>query len=236
MATLFGAVALGGPAALLYCGIAMFGIVWAFNHRGKLEANAGASYSWVRRALHPVLGYISGWALVVSALIFMVAGSFPAGSVTLGLFSSSLANNTTAVTIFGMLFFLLMVGAVGAGITVTGTVQVIISAVELGTLVLFAVLMLLHGHDAHTFSWSWLSPTIFHGSANFFAGALVAAFYYWGWDVTANLNEETKGSKVTPGIAELLAFWWSSPSSRSSPSDPIWCSRPRTSPTMRVTC
>ncbi|MDA8209222.1 MAG: APC family permease, partial [Actinomycetota bacterium] len=26
-ATLFGAVALGGPAALLYCGIAMFGIV-----------------------------------------------------------------------------------------------------------------------------------------------------------------------------------------------------------------
>ena len=30
-AALYGAVAFGGPAALLYCGIAMFGIVWAFN-------------------------------------------------------------------------------------------------------------------------------------------------------------------------------------------------------------
>ncbi|MDA8101656.1 MAG: APC family permease [Nitrospiraceae bacterium] len=203
-ATLFGAVALGGPAALLYCGIAMFGIVWAFNHLGRLEANAGATYSWVRRALHPILGYISGWALVVSALIFMVAGSFPAGSVTLGLFSNSLANNTTAVTIFGTIFFLLMVAAVVAGVTVTATVQVIMSAVELSILVLFAILMLLHGHDAHSFSWSWFSPSIFHGSSGFFAGALVAAFYYWGWDVTANLNEETKGSKVTPGIGGII--------------------------------
>ena len=203
-ATLFGAVALGGPAALLYCGIAMFGIVWAFNHLGRLEANAGASYSWVRRALHPILGYVSGWALVVSALIFMVAGSFPAGSVTLGLFSTSLANNTTAVTIFGSVFFLLMVGAVVAGVTVTATVQVVMSAIELGILVLFAILMLVHGHDAHAFSWSWFSPSIFHGSSGFFAGALVAAFYYWGWDVTANLNEETKGSKVTPGIGGII--------------------------------
>ncbi len=203
-AALYGAVAFGGPAALLYCGIAMFGIVWAFNYLGRIEANSGASYSWVRRALHPVLGYIAGWALVVSALIFMVAGSFPAGSVTLGLFSNSLANNVTAVTIFGSVFFALMVVAVIVGVTVTATVQVIMSTIELLLLVLFAVLMLVHGHDAHTFSWHWLSPTVFGGSNGFFAGALLAAFYYWGWDVTANLNEETKGAKVTPGIGGII--------------------------------
>jgi amino acid transporter len=59
-AILFGAVLLGGAAALLYCGIAMFGIVFAFSYLGRVESNAGASYSWVRRALHPVLGYLSG--------------------------------------------------------------------------------------------------------------------------------------------------------------------------------
>ena len=69
---LFGAVLYGGPAALLYCGIAMFGIVFAFNYLGRMESHAGASYSWVRRALHPILGFISGWSVVVSALIFMV--------------------------------------------------------------------------------------------------------------------------------------------------------------------
>lgn len=202
-ATLIGAVALGGPAALLYCGIAMFGIVWAFNYLGRSEANAGATYAWVRRALHPVLGYIAGWCLVVSALIFMVAGSVPAGSTILGLFSQRLANSTGWVTTLGIIVFLLMVGAVIAGVTITAKLQVAMSTIELAILVLFAILMLAHSPKVVGFSWHWFSPSIFHGSAGFFAGALVAAFYYWGWDVTANLNEETKGSRVTPGLGAI---------------------------------
>jgi amino acid transporter len=203
-AVLFGAVALSGPASLLYCGIAMFGIVWAFNYLGRIEVNSGASYAWVRRALHPLLGYLAGWSLVVSALIFMVAGSFPAGSVTLGLFSASLANNVLAVTLLGAGFFLVMVGAVVAGVRITTRLQVAMSTVELVILVVFAVLALLHSHDAHAFRWSWLSPRSFSSSGAFFAGALVAAFYYWGWDVTANLNEETKAAKVTPGFGGII--------------------------------
>ena len=35
---------------------------------------------------------------------------------------------------------------------------------------------------------------------------LVAAFYYWGWDVTANLNEETKGAKRTPGLGAIIGI------------------------------
>ena len=59
-----------------------------------------------------------------------------------------------------------------------------------------------------SFSWHWFSPTVFsgmsHGSAPFVAGALLAAFYYWGWDVTANLNEETKNAHKTSGLGGLL--------------------------------
>ena len=186
-AILFGAVLLGGAAALLYCGIAMFGIVFAFSYLGRVESNAGASYSWVRRALHPVLGYLSGWALIVSALIFMVAATFPAGSVILGLFSNGAANNKVEVTLVGAVFFLLMVGAVAAGVTITVTVQIVMSCIELLLLLLFAVL------------------AIFHGKG-FVAGALVAAFYYWGWDVTANLNEETKNAKKTPGLGAMIGI------------------------------
>ena len=36
-------------------------------------------------------------------------------------------------------------------------------------------------------------------------GALTAIFFYWGWDVTMNLTEETKGG--TPDPASLGAFW-----------------------------
>jgi amino acid transporter len=203
---LFGAVLFGGPAALLYCGFFMFGIVFAFKYLSKDDSHAGAAYSWVRRALHPVLGYLSGWALVVSALIFMVIATFPAGSSLLSLFSTSAASNKTLITIFGSVFFLLMVGAVAAGVTVTVTVQIVMSCVEVFLLVLFAALAIFHAHHVKSFSWHWFSPSVFHahGSSGFVAGALLAAFYYWGWDVTANLNEETKDAGKTSGQGGLL--------------------------------
>jgi amino acid transporter len=205
-AVLVGAVALGGAAALLYCGVAMFGIVFAFSYLGRVEPKAGASYSWVRRALHPFFGYMSGWALIVSALIFMVAATLPVGANLLGLFSTSAANSKGAVTIVGAVFFLLMVAAVAVGVTVTVTVQIVMSSIEIALLILFAILAIFHGQHVHTFSWHWFAPSVFHGSNGFFAGALVAAFYYWGWDVTANLNEETKGATKTPGLGGIIGM------------------------------
>lgn len=208
---LFGAVAFGGPAALLYCGIPMFGIVFAFSYLSRHDQSAGASYAWVRRAMHPILGYLSGWALFVSALIFMVVATFPAGASVLSLFSDSLANSQGWVTIFGCIFFLLMVAAVAAGVTVTVKVQIIMSCIEVFFLVLFAALAIFNTPHVTSFQWSWFSPSIFHGSggsgfdmAIFASGALTAAFYYWGWDVTANLNEETKDAHKTSGLGGIL--------------------------------
>jgi amino acid transporter len=203
---LFATVAYGGPAALLYCGFFMFGIVWAFMYLSRDDSHAGAAYSWVRRAIHPILGYLSGWALIVSALIFMVIATFPAGSSVLRLFSTSLYKQTGPVTIFGAIFFFAMVAAVALGVTVTVKVQIIMSSIEVLLLVLFAGLVIFHAHHVTAFTWHWFSPSIFnaHHSSDFVAGALIAAFYYWGWDVTANLNEETKNAKRTSGLGGLL--------------------------------
>ena len=204
-ATLVAAVGLAGPAALLWCGIPMFGIAWAFSYLGRTQANAGASYAWVGRSLHPFFGYLAGWALVVSATLFMVAGSLPAGSVTLALFNAQWANNVGWVTIVGSLWFLLMAIMVMIGIRITARVQWMMSSVEIAILVVFAVLAIIHavGHAVVPFSWSWWGLSRFHGLAGFAAGGLVAAFYYWGWDVSANLNEETQNARKTPGLGGL---------------------------------
>lgn len=69
---------------------------------------------------------------------------------------------------------------------------------------LFAVLAFFHTGDARAFDWSWLGFSHFDGVSGFASGALVAAFYYWGWDVTSNLSEETRNSRRTTGLAGLI--------------------------------
>src|SRR5919205_704591 len=173
---------------------------------GDPAAPGGAAYSWVARALHPSLGFISGWSLVVSATIFMVIGALPAGQLTLSLFSDSAANNTALATTVGAVWFLVMVGLVIAGVTVTAKAQWIMTGIEVGLLVVFAVVGFARagvGTGAH-FSWSWFGLGGFGGVGGFAGGALVAAFYFWGWDVTANLNEETEGRGRRAGLGGLI--------------------------------
>jgi amino acid transporter len=202
---LIGAAGLYGPAALLWCAIPMLGIAVAFNYLGKIDVHAGATYSWVARSLHPVLGFFAGWSLVVSATIFMVAGSLPAGAYTLSLFSDTAANNTWATIGVGAFVFLVMAALVLRGVTITAQAQWIMTGIEVTILAIFGVAALIHGGSAASFSWSWLwGWGHFGGMSGFAAAALVAAFYFWGWDVTANLSEETHDSERNSGTGGLL--------------------------------
>lgn len=203
-AVLVSAVGLASPAALLYCAIPMLGIALAFSYLSRIDVNAGASYSWVGRTLHPFLGFVSGWALVISATIFMVAGSLPAGSMTLALFDEGLAHDTALSTLVGAAWFLVMLGVVLGGARLTVRAQLVMSGVELAILALFAVLALFHSGNARAFDWAWLGFAHFDGVTGFASGALIAAFYYWGWDVTSNLSEETRNSRRTTGLAGLI--------------------------------
>ncbi|MCX5388261.1 APC family permease [Streptomyces sp. NBC_00083] len=204
---LVGSVGLASPAALLYCAIPMLGIVLAFGRLGRIDVNAGAAYSWVGRTLHPFLGFLSGWALVVAATLFMVAGSLPAGQMTLGLFDAGLAHDTALATATGAGWFLLMLGVVLGGARLSARAQLVISGIELTILFGFsagALIRVGEGAGAVPFDWSWLGFSHFDGVSGFAAGTLIAAFYYWGWDVTSNLSEETRDSRRTAGLAALV--------------------------------
>jgi amino acid transporter len=71
-------------------------------------------------------------------------------------------------------------------------------------LVVFVLAAVLHRGHATAFDWSWFGFEHFDGPAGFASGALIAAFYYWGWDVTSNLSEETRDSRRTAGLAALV--------------------------------
>ena len=208
-ATLIATAGLGSAAALLWCAIPMLGIAWAFAYLGRADASAGAAYSWVGRVLHPILGFFSGWALVVSATIFMVAGALPAGVVSVGLFAPDEVDNVPLVAAVGAAWFLAMATFVLVGVRISARAQWIMTGIEVVILVAFAVVALTKASGGNfagsAFSWSWFSlGSINGGTGAFVAAALVAAFYYWGWDVSANLSEETHNGRRNSGLAGII--------------------------------
>ena len=193
------------PASILMCGLIMFGIAFAFINLNKAVANAGTSYAWVSLVFGRVLGFFAGWALLVLCCVFMVSAMIPAANATLLIFKPELMNNVHYVTLIAACWLTFVSAVVVKGIKLTSYVQVIMTIIE-GIILLAIIVMsfiVFPSAPQHAFSWSWFSP--FNFSAKQFAnGALVAIFFYYGWDVTMNLSEETKDPNRTPGRA---AFW-----------------------------
>jgi len=136
----------------------------------------------------------------------MVIATFPAGSSVLRLFSSTLYNEDRPGDDPGRRVLLRDGGGRRPRGDVTVKVQIIMSTIEVLLLVLFAALALFHAHHVTPFSWHWFSPSIFCRSPRreLHRWRVDRRFYYWGWDVTANLNEETKDAKNTSGLGGLL--------------------------------
>jgi len=206
-ATLIASVGILSAASLFYCGLIMFGITFAFMHLNRVITNAGASYAWVGQVFHPTLGFLAGWALLVATAVFMVSGTIPAATATLILIAPHLATNPGTVTFVASGWLLLVSAVIVKGIKPSSYSQIVMTTIEVGVLLAVIIATIVHyGHNpAHSFSWRWFSlseftPTIFA------TGALISLFFFWGWDVTLNLNEETRDSTRAPAIGAAASM------------------------------
>lgn len=203
--TIIATAGLLSPASILACGLIMFGIAYAFINLNKTLSSAGTSYSWVTMVFGKTLGFLAGWSLLVLCCIFMVSAMVPAANATLLIFAPSLMNNVTWVTGIAAIWLTFVSFVVMKGIKLTSYVQVAMTIIE-GIILLAIVIasfMVFPHHPVNPFSWDWFNPFNF-SPKTFAGGALVAIFFYYGWDVTMNLSEETKDPNTTPGRA---AFW-----------------------------
>ena len=193
--TIIGTAGTQSPASILVCGLIMFGIAYAFINMNRALASAGTSYSWVSMVFGRALGFFAGWALLVLCCVFMVSAMIPAANATLLIFDRPMMNNVHYVTLIAAAWLTFVSVVVVKGIKLTSYVQVLMTIVE--------GVILLGRTPQHPFSWVWFWPFAF--TPKLFAnGALVAIFFFYGWDVTMNLSEETRDANRTPGRA---AFW-----------------------------
>ncbi len=194
-------------ASLLYCGLIMLGVSLAFMHLNRTNSNAGASFVWVGEIFHPILGFFTGWSLLVASAVFMVSGTIPAAVATLAIVNPDYVNNPTVVSIVAALWLIFVSLIVVKGIKLSSYFQMILTILEVGILaaVIGGAIWTFYSAPVHSFDFSQLSLFKFT-TESFAAGALTALFFFWGWDVTVNLSEETKNSSVNPGRGAVAAM------------------------------
>ncbi len=207
-AVLLGVAGLLSPGALLIFAIPMLGIAVAYKMLNREHVHAGAAYRWTSLQFGRLAGYFSGWALLVASMVFMVAGSLPLATATLDFIDPALANDVVLSAGVATLWFLAVATVLVAGIEITSRVQVVMTSIELVILAVVAVAAFVHAARfgaVNPFSWSWFGVN--YSPEDFAASALVVVFFYWGWDVTSNLGEETREAHRNAGHGGLVSIF-----------------------------
>ena len=78
--------ATSGPlsvGSLLYSGLLMLGLMFAFASLNRVMPDAGAAFAWVGTVFGPTWGFFAGWGLMVASVVFMVSATLPAATATL---------------------------------------------------------------------------------------------------------------------------------------------------------
>jgi amino acid transporter len=186
--------------------VPMLGIALGYQRLNRWDQSTGATYTWVSKALHPYLGFVAGWVILMYYTLGTTSMTVPAGTYTLQLIAPGLANNKVAAVAVGSLWNLTVTLLLLAGIEVAARFQRALAIFEYSVLFFFAVLgirALVSGHAAAPLTRAWFSVAGANKTKDFLAGILIAVFMYSGWDAAVYVNQETKHKEANPGRAAL---------------------------------
>jgi amino acid transporter len=202
------ASAYAAPLVLIITAIPMIIIANAYRRLNLWNANCGASFEWVGRAINPYLGFMTGWLMLAGTLFGTLTPVTAIGPSVLAVFNQPANGEWPNIAIATGLVLIMMTISI-VGIRITARTQVIIGVLEYVILVVFAVWALtwVLGHHAGTvgITSSWFSLHGIGGKGSLVGGFLITVFMYSGWDGTLYVNEEVKHRRENPGRAAMLA-------------------------------
>ena len=208
LAALAAATAYGSGAIILLTAIPMLVIANAYRRLNLWNANCGASFEWVGRAINPYLGFLTGWLMVAAYVIATVSGVEVLGSSVLTVFGGNSTSTWANIAIGTGVGVVMLVIAI-VGIKITARTQVAMAFIEYTLLIGFGVAglvaVLAHHRATVRFSRGWLSISGIGGAGSAASGFLVAVFMFTGWDGTLYVNEEVTSRYRNPGRAAIMA-------------------------------
>src|ERR1039457_4822486 len=208
LAALAAATAYGSGPIIILTAIPMLIIANAYRRLNMWNANCGASFEWVGRAINPYLGFLTGWLMIAAYIIGTVAEVLLLGPSVLAVFGSSSTSTWQYIAIGAAVGIIMLIIAV-VGIKITARAQVTMAAVEylilIGLAIAGLVFVLSHHPGTVPITRGWLSVSGINGKGSAVAGFLVAVFVYGGWDGTLYVNEEVRHRRVNPGRAAMWA-------------------------------
>jgi amino acid transporter len=199
------------PGMLVFSFVPMIFVAVAFREFNSIDPDCGTTFSWVTRAFGPITGWLGGWGMVAACVVVMSSVAQVAAQYSLLLVGADgLAASRTWPTVGGVAFIAVLTLICYLGVEISARLQSALLAIELVTIVLFAVVALAKVWTGHGLSSGaqpaagWFNPL--HGSFSGLSDAfLLTIFIYWGWDTSLSLNEETEDSSATPGRAAVIA-------------------------------
>ncbi len=205
------ATAYGSGLILLVTAVPMLVIANAYRRLNLWNANCGASFEWVGRAINPYLGFITGWLMIAAYILGTVAEVLLLGPSVVAVFNPASTSTSTVANVgIGVGVGVVMLVIAIIGIRITARAQVGMALVEylilMGMAIAGMIWVLGHhpGHSFVPFTSGWASFSgIGRGSP--VNGFLIAVFIYGGWDGTLYVNEEVKRRRVNPGRAAMIA-------------------------------
>jgi amino acid transporter len=130
----------------------------------------------------------------------------------LHLINENSVNSTRDIAIVAAGWLALVTFICVYGIRWTTNAQWVMVIIEYVCVVGFSIggiIKVLISHPIHSasFSMGWLDPFHIHGWTALAGGLSLGVFFFWGWDTSLNLNEESKDASRTPGRAALISMW-----------------------------
>jgi amino acid transporter len=95
LAAILATVAYAGFLPILICFVPMLGIAIGYQRLNAWHTSAGATYSWVGRALNPHAGFLAGWLMLMYYTVGTTSLTVPLGTYFLSFFSDSAAGRTS---------------------------------------------------------------------------------------------------------------------------------------------